>query len=370
MNDEPELLKNKINKHAIQRLSHALKSVVPAFDQRKFEKIACQNLNQLELKARVAHIIEALRQVLPSDFRTASEWICLAADAWPNPNQSEEQTADFAAWPMIDYVGIYGIEQPTTALTTLKHITYLFSAEFAIRPFFSRHFELTYQTVLTWLNDDNEHVRRLASEGIRPRLPWGKQLEALKQDPSPIIPLLTTLNNDPSKYVQKSVANNLNDISKDHPKQAIRIATKWLKDPTPTRQWIVKHGLRTLIKQGSKSALLLLGFKPASVVCSDFCLNANKIKEGDTISWTATIESKKKRKQPLVIDYAIHFVKANGKTLPKVFKGKTIELESLGSYTLSKKHSFKKISTRTYYAGEHRLELLINGQSIVSQTFF
>jgi 3-methyladenine DNA glycosylase AlkC len=275
---------------------------------------------------------------------------------------AEQGDYGFAAWPLIDYVAVYGLAYPEIALQTLKILTPLFTAEFAIRPFLQQHFDLTYSYLQQWARDDNYHVRRLASEGCRPRLPWGQRVPYLMSNHQEIISILECLKDDDSDYVRRSVANNLNDISKDYPETVIDLAQRWLAQPTTHRQWIIKHATRGLVKSGHADALAMLGYsQKLNIKNLDFSLNKTHVSMNDTVQLSLLFLLPKA--QNLVIDYALHLPRANGKKSIKVFKWKT-GLLAAGQHHLTQNYTFKKITTRRYYEGDHDFEVLVNGQSV------
>ncbi|MBI9070948.1 MAG: DNA alkylation repair protein [Melioribacteraceae bacterium] len=278
-------------------------------------------------------------------------------------NGEDDKSYGFAIWPIVDYVGVYGLEHPEKSLEVLKTLTPLFSAEFAIRPFLQQHFKITYNTMLEWSKDKDEHVRRLSSEGIRPRLPWGERLNQFIDDPKPILKILENLKDDENEFVRRSVANNLNDISKDHPELVTEVCKKWLAKPNKEREWIAKHATRGLVKKGYSNALELLGFaKDPKIEVADFLIASDKLDLGEELIFSFEVVSKAKIKQKLVVDYIIHFMKQNGRMSGKVFKLKNFDLNAETNKILLKKHRIKNISTRKYYSGKHKLDLMINGK--------
>jgi hypothetical protein len=213
-------------------------------------------------------------------------------------------------------------------------------------------------------------VRRLASEGSRPRLPWGMVLKPLIEDPSPTLPLLRALQDDPSEYVRRSVANHLNDIAKDHPARVVQWLAEHLPDAPPARQALLRHASRTLIKQGHPGVLQAWGLGTPLRGEVAFALAPARVALGGALQMDVVLRSTQRRgTQPLVIDYAVHHVKANGSTSPKVFKGWRCELAPGQTLQLSKKHSMKPVTTRRYHAGEHRIELLVNGKPVAEAAF-
>ncbi len=366
---EQRLMKDGLNAAAITRIAESLSLTVPGFQTAQFITQADSGIDTLELKDRVRHIIAVLNEYLPADFeKTAAALIQLKAN-WI-PGDPTDNLRGFAAWPIIDYIGEYGIDHPETALKALKELTSLFSAEFAIRPFIITHFKTTIQTLEHWANDPDEHVRRLVSEGSRPRLPWGQQLPQFIADPAPVIQLLEKLKDDPSEYVRRSVANNLNDISKDHPEKVIAVCKQWKRGGGKNREWIIRHATRTLVKAGHPAIFGLLGYteKP-KLELRNFTVTPAAIQLGESIEFQLKFQSTNSKPQTVVIDYAIHHMKANGKTSPKVFKFRTLDIAPNETVKLSKRHTIKPITTRKYYAGEHLLEILINGKTFSRAPF-
>ncbi|AFI84219.1 DNA alkylation repair protein [Methylophaga nitratireducenticrescens] len=356
----PALLKDYINANSIEALAGLIKQYKPDFPDDKFRTMAMFQLEPMSLKTRVNHISDVLAVLLVDDFSVNAKWLKQVAEHWPNQEPGKGWHS-FMAWPLIDYAGKQGLQQPTAALDVLKHLTPLFTAEFAIRPYIQQHFELTFKELMRWCEDDNEHVRRLASEGMRPRLPWGGHLNAFKHDPQPVFEILSQLRDDKSKYVQKSVANNLNDISKDHPHRVIDLCREWLENSTPQRRWIIRHGLRSLIKAGEPAVFPLLGYSEKPAVNVDFNVTDQHVRLGQKLEMQTFIHSKTSQAQQLVVDYRVWHVKSNGKTTAKVYKWKNITLLARESVYLKKLHGFLQLTTRQYYGGQHTIEILING---------
>ena len=354
------LLKERLADDAIAQIACVFSKIKPNFASQDFIHQAQSGIHKLELKARVYYLIDVLAQYLPSDFAQTALLLQQVPQHWLAHNTQDNYS--FAAWPIIDYVAVYGLNHPDLALQTLKILTPLFTAEFAIRPFLQHHFDLTYGYLQAWARDDNYHVRRLASEGCRPRLPWGQRVPYLMSNHQEIITILEQLKDDNSDYVRRSVANNLNDISKDYPEKVIGVAQRWLaNEPTVHRQWIIKHATRGLVKSGHADALALLGFsQKLNIKNLDFSLNKTQISMNETVQLSLSFCLPKA--QNLVIDYALHLPRANGKKSIKVFKWKT-GLLAAGEHHLTQNYTFKVITTRRYYEGEHYFEMLVNGQS-------
>jgi 3-methyladenine DNA glycosylase AlkC len=359
------LLKERLADDAIAHIANIFSKINPSFASKDFIHQAKIGITELELKARVYYLIDVLARYLPSDFAQAVVLLQQVPDYWQNHNKQGDYS--FAAWPIIDYVAVYGLKHPDLALQTLKILTPLFTAEFAIRPFLQQHFDLTYGYLQEWTSDENYHVRRLASEGCRPRLPWGQRVPYLMHNHQEIITILEQLKDDSSDYVQRSVANNLNDISKDYPQTVVDLAQDWLaNEPTLQRQWIVKHATRGLVKSGHADALALLGYSQAMHLQNiSFSLNKTQVKMDEAVQLSLSFLLP--NAQNLVIDYALHLPRANGKKSIKVFKWKT-GLLAAGQHHLTQNYMFKVITTRRYYVGEHDFEVLVNGRSVAVST--
>jgi 3-methyladenine DNA glycosylase AlkC len=361
--NKPRLMKDRLGNDAVITISHALSTVIEDFAFEQFIVDANNGLESLELKQRVDHVIAILAKYLPTGFDETAVILLSLKRCW-NTASNEEGWQSFAVWPLIDYVAVYGLEKPELALKVLKALTPLFTAEFAIRPFIEQHFELTYQHLESWCNDPDEHVRRLVSEGTRPRLPWAKQLKQFRDNPQPIVNLLERLKDDSSRYVQRSVANNLNDISKDHPELVIELCQGWSNDAAENRKWIIKHGCRNLIKLGEPVVFSLLGFTDTpKISVEDFRLEKKQIILGESQEFSFVIKSLSNVEQVLMLDYKIHFVKSNQTRTKKVFKLKTIKLKANKAIHIEKKHLFQLVTIRKYYPGYHSIELIINGNS-------
>ncbi|SFJ84393.1 DNA alkylation repair protein [Methylophaga sulfidovorans] len=362
-----EQLKNKLNISAVNELGSLIHSVWPDFAVTEFIETVLLKLDELELKARADYLARSLHVYLPDDYVDAIAILLQAAEYL-----REEQFSGWAhylAWPLIDYVALYGLEHRNISFAALEKLTPLFTGEFAIRFFLKAYFDETYQQMLVWAEHDDEHVRRLASEGIRPRLPWAQQLTELRHDPALIWPLLDKLKNDPSLYVRRSVANNINDISKDHPQMVIDVCSEWQKNASENTSWVIRHALRSLVKQGIADVYPLLGFSQSvSIEQVQFRLSHSQLLLGQTL--VLELEMLSKQVQHAVLDYRIRFVGASGKTSrEKVFKWKNMRLAEAEYLQIQKRHTLQKISTRKYYPGTHEIECLLNGQCIARASF-
>jgi len=362
-------MKNSLGAQAIERIAQNFALVDPEFATERFKGLALDGIDELELKARVSHIIDALAGCLPQDFEKCALLLWELKAVWVSGDQEDSYQA-FAAWPVIDYIAVYGIECPDIALRLLKHLTSLFSAEFAIRAFIVRYPQLCQGYFTIWVTDDDEHVRRLVSEGARPRLPWGSQLAMYIEQPCANLRHLEVLKNDASLYVRRSVANHLNDIAKDHPQFVIDVCEGWMGQADDNVKWVISHATRSLVKQGYKRVYSLLGYTAAPNVAQvDLELACEEIVLGEVLEFSFKLSSMGQEQQKMVVDYAIGFVKANGELREKVFKLKNITINEGADIRLNKRHVIKPISTRKYYSGRHSLSILINGESVAQACF-
>ncbi|MCR9139231.1 MAG: hypothetical protein NXI27_24750 [Alphaproteobacteria bacterium] len=363
----PEPFKNFFNPIMIAQMGEHLARCDRHFDSGAFIKQATTGLETLELKQRSNHILAALEDTLPGKFTAAAELMVAALHPEDGVDLSgqtmdKEGIRGWAVMPMADYVARHGLDHFDFSMDVLKAMTKRSSSEFAVRPFLDADPDRAMRHVEDWARDVSYHVRRLASEGSRPRLPWGMRLPKFVADPSPILPVLERLKDDTEEYVRRSVANNLNDIAKDHPDLISDIAKKWLSgNPGSQRKKLLRHACRTLIKQGHQETLRAFGYAEPQVSLVSLSLGKNTVRFGQNLQISARLHSETDDTQDLVIDYVMHHRKANGETSPKVFKWKTVNLAGRGDAFIEKTHPFKPITTRTYYGGTHAVELQING---------
>ncbi len=353
--------KHWINADVVKTMAVHIKSHNKKFYSERFQALS-QELGPLELKDRIKLLSGGLHDCLSCNFEQSLETL-LKATFKPAPGL--DPLTGFALWPFTNFIQTYGLDHIEKSLHALYRLTPLFTAEFAVRPFLNLHPEATYAFLLKCTQDKNEHIRRWASEGSRPRLPWGEQIKGAILDPSPGLEILEALRYDESEYVRKSVANHLNDISKDHPNVALQAARQWLKhSPSAEKnkvQWIVRHGLRTLLKKGHTKALQTLGYQ-GKVQIKGLSLSPKRLAIGQSLEFEFELKSKEDTK--VMVDYILHHQKANGKTSPKVFKLTVKELKAGKSLAIRKKHSFKLVTTRAYYPGLHTIEIMVNGHRL------
>lgn len=362
-----EALKNMFNEQFVVPFSEVCTTHIDNFDTKQFlETVFNQNWKSLELKPRIKHIAFALHEQLAASIPANLKIIIAIADDI-RINQNKQDTFEYLI--LCDYIEVYGLEYLTESLEAIEKVTILASCEFAIRPFIIKHPKETFKKLIKWSYHKHPSVRRLASEGCRPRLPWGMGIPFLKKDPNPIYPILENLKDDTSLYVRRSVANNINDISKDHPLDTIKLLQDW-NGYSENRNWLVKHAARTLLKQGNTATLKLFGYGDIKYFkISDLSLLDSKVNIGNYLNFNFSIKNKSESNQKTRIEYFIHFLLANGKLSKKVFKISERVMKPNEVLDYERRHSFKLISTRTYYPGIHKVSLVINGIEMESENF-
>jgi 3-methyladenine DNA glycosylase AlkC len=348
-------LKDHISRASVTRLGEVLAAGANCFDARRFAEEASQGLDRLELKARVAWVAGVLARHLPDDFESAAAIVRRTVP-------SSDLTM-WEAWPVDDWVADAGIDAPAAALDVLAAITGKASAEFAVRPFIDGYPELTFATLERWTAHPDAEVRRLVSEGSRPRLPWAPRVRVLDAKPDWAAPLLERLRDDPSAYVRRSVANHLNDISKADPDAAVGLAGRWTAEGGSHAAAVVRHGLRSLVKHGDPRALGLIGADAEEhIEVRDFTVDTPTVRLGGELVWRCLLTAPSGRPVVAVIDYVVHFAGARGAQRRKVFKLKTLRLGSGRPAEIVRRHPLVPVTTRRYHAGRHRVEIQVNGQ--------
>lgn len=357
-------LKDQFNEHTVHRIADMIAHVHAPFPRDAFVADCLDGFDPLPLIDRSRHIRDAMAKHLPADFPAAARILEKSLGATLTDARSFGM-GSFAYLPHVYFCSSHGLasESFDAAMSLQKELTRRFTAEFSIRAFIELHPAKTLHALRQWASDPDEHVRRLVSEGSRPRLPWAKRLARFVSDPAEAIELLELLKDDPSLYVRRSVANHLNDIGKDHPDILIEVAQRWMKDASPERLWIIRHALRVAIKKGNPKALAILGFPTSNprLKMSSPLISPRLASVGDSPTLQFTLSNPLKTTQKAMVDFQVHFVKANGSTSPKVFKLKAISLAPGQTLILSKKISLAPMTTRTLHAGEHRIDALING---------
>ncbi|WP_322964136.1 DNA alkylation repair protein [Sphingomonas fuzhouensis] len=361
MSDPPApLLKDILGPQAVTVIADAGAAASADFDHTAFSDAALAGLDRLSIMERVRHIADALHTALPPDYMTALPIVRA---------MGPRLTHGFQAIAVTEFVARHGLGHVDLSMAALADLTRFGSAEFAIRPFLAQDDDRTLAQMRRWTRDDDPHVRRLASEGSRPRLPWATRVPGLKDDPTRAAPILDALKSDPSPYVRKSVANHLNDISKDRPDWLLDHVSAW---PTgdPHTAWIIRHGLRTLIKQGDPRALALVGARQDVAVRVDqFTVTPPIVHLGEPIAIMVALSSLAPVGQRLVVDYRVHYARGQGKTAAKVFKLKTFDLAASASAAFGIRQVIRDFSTRRHHPGRHAVELLVNGQTMAHAAF-
>jgi len=354
----PEPLKNLYNEVFVASLACYLKSNDKQFDGKGFQKAVFETgWDQKELKERMNHIAVMLHEYLPGGYRENIKIL--------KSTSSHFSGLEHMVFPA--YVELYGMENFETSMSALEHFTPNSSSEFAIRPFIKQSPKKAMQQMETWAESSDHHVRRLATEGCRPRLPWAMALPQFKNDPRPVIRILEKLKDDENEYVRRSVANNLNDISKDNPEMVIAIAKDWL-GKTPETDWVVKHACRSLLKQGEAELMAVFGFKkPGHISIREFTVQET-VGIGEKLKFSFKLQTQKDRLGKLRIEYAIDFMKNNGLQKRKIFKISESDNSSQVK-EICREHSFRLISTRKYYSGAHGIAVIINGHELVDGGF-
>jgi 3-methyladenine DNA glycosylase AlkC len=363
-----EPLKNSFGRDVPVAIADMVSSADSGFDATRFISLALDGFDDLELTPRAHQISDALAETLPADRKQAITIITRSLG--PEIEDAELTGMDsFRYLPFVFFVAEHGLDHFEAAMTAQYELTKRFTAEFSIRAFIDRYPDQTLDRLRKWTSDGNVHVRRLVSEGTRPRLPWAPRLRRFQLDPAPVIQLLDLLKDDGEEYVRRSVANNLNDISKDHPNLAVATAARWWNDDLNTRR-MVRHGLRTLIKAGDPGALAVLGFMADSpVTLHTLTVDPAQIEIGGAVRIVATLENPSADQAEVLIDLVVHFVKANGSTSAKVFKGAERSIAPGDTTPVAKKVSVAQHSTRTHYPGVHRVDVQINGTTHVGGEF-
>lgn len=341
-------------------LARRITAVHPLFPAEQFVGQVAAQVGPLELKGRVNRIAAALREHLPPSYTEALN--ILLGTLGPPHSEAEGMFKDgWYVMPLAQFVETYGLEHYDESIAGLHAITQRHTSEFAIRPFLIRYPEQTLAILQRWAHDESFHVRRLVSEGSRPRLPWATRLTMFIDNPAPVLELLEPLRDDPSAYVRKSVANNLNDIAKDHPDLVLATCERWSRGASDRTRGIVRHALRTLVKQAHPGALRLLGAETPQVQLLELELDRTQLSIGDTLLLNVTLQSTTNEPQQLIIDYVLHMVGARGELRPKVFKLRTQLLAPGEVMRLQKRVPIRPVSVRRYYPGRYRLEVQVNG---------
>ena len=356
----PEKLKDTlIPADQVVKLAEAIQSVYPEFEAVEFTHLILDSdWADRELKQKMRHVTVCLMTKLPADYPESIRIL----------EQITPQFRGFIALSFSDFSECYGMDYWDISMNALARFTSSCTSEFAVRPFLDKDPQRAMEYFYKWAEDESQHIRRLSSEGCRPRLPWGMGLRKFQKDPASIIPILEKLKNDPEEYVRRSVANNLNDISRDHPLLVLDLFEKWKGQSTEVDR-IIKHASRTMLKAGNKRALMLFGFaNPDQLQVSNLSVNQPGLKIGEHLRFSFTLVNSSEKTQIIRLEYRIHYIKSSGKTSPKIFQISEGKFPP-GEHSISKKQAFTDYTTRTHFPGEHRIEIVVNGDSKAEMSF-
>ncbi|QNK63127.1 DNA alkylation repair protein [Pedobacter sp. PAMC26386] len=353
------LLKDLYSIPFYDKLADSLIQLNPEFNKTRFIKqIYTKDFQLMELKQRMHHTTLVIHEFLPYGYPKAIQHLFSLINQLRKTESGEDKLA-FIFLP--DYIETYGLEDYETSITAIEFVTQFITCEFAVRPFLAKYGSQMMKQMEKWSLHENYKVRRLASEGSRSRLPWAMAVPGLKKDPSPILPILENLKNDPSEWVRKSVANNLNDISKDHPETIITIASRW-KSFSKETDAIIKHGCRSLLKQGYSKILAYYGLESTHLELQHFEIQPPFTAIGDSLGFTITVKNTAQTVQKIRLEYAVYYKRLNGQSSKKVFKISERDYQPNETAVVNRKQSFKIITTRKFYPGQHQLSIILNGQ--------
>lgn len=355
----PPQLKEWFDAARYRAIAKELASIAPKFRADDFMKTVLDGLEARSLMQRVHQCAVAVDVALPGTYQQKVRALQKLA-----PRIGHEFVTIFLG----DFVATYGLDDFDFSMEALRFFTVFGSAEFAVRPFILADQKRALQMMHAWTADPDEKVRRLASEGSRPRLPWGMRLQALVRDPEPTAKILEALKDDDALFVRRSVANHLNDITKDHHDYVLQRLEAWDLEREHLK-WIAKHACRTLIKRGHPRALKLFGFGKKAEVTAKLAASPSRLELGQRLTLTAALTSTSSRSQRLAIDYVVHYIKASGGSAEKVFKWTEIDLPAHAEIELVKSQVVRDFTTRKHYSGRHRVELQVNGQRVAETMF-
>ncbi|MEY4562004.1 MAG: hypothetical protein RLZZ618_1281 [Pseudomonadota bacterium] len=371
MDDPSPALKDGFADATVNAIAQRLADASPEFQRARFKKVVLDGFDELSLMARVRRVAEGMVAALPADFAQALAIVERALGEPPHIDDVSEGMGAFQWAPFLEFVAIAGIAHPELALPALARLTRHFTGEFAIRPFLEQHLDTTRDHVRSWVTHTDPRVRRLASEGTRPLLPWGKHVTLLKREPHDGLALIEALAHDSSDNVRRSAANHLNDVSRLFPDLALQHANRWATQ-SELGQATARHAMRTLIKKGHPAALGLLGYDVAAeVTLSGLTLSAKRLAIGDTLQVQATLTAAAKGKKAVrcCVDYAVRYASARGTERLKVFKGSSLSLMPGEPVVFAFQRDFIPRTTRVLYPGEHAVQVLVNGVMLGEQGF-
>ena len=373
-----ELFKNIYNKHFFDGCAKALKCVLNDFDESLFlSQIFDSEWENREIKQRMRHSTTILKNFLPPDYPSAISKILELINHvretpyfWAIKQKSDTQYGLSLEYAFLgDFVEQYGLNDFQTSVKAIEEITQFVSCEGPVRPFIIKYPKEMMAQMLLWSKHTNQWVRRLSSEGCRPRLPWCIAIPSLKENPLPIIPILENLKNDSSLFVRKSVANNLNDIAKDNPSVVLDLVKQW-QGTSKNCDWIIKHGSRTLLKQGNVTLMEQFGFDTKSEVSiQNFEVLTPIVHIGKSLEFCFTLLNQNKTKTNIRLEYGLYYQKANGTLSKKVYKISEKEYAENSSTQIFRKQSFRQITTRKFHLGLHQVSIIVNGKEFEKYNF-
>lgn len=364
-----EALKDRFGPEVAGWVAERIGAAEPRFPREAFLADALDGFDGRELTARSRAIAEALWVHLPGGFPEAARTIATALGPELEGDTIEGAGMEtFRYLPYVQLVAAHGVGHFETAMDLQHALTRRFTAEFSIRAFIEAEPERTLARLSDWTRDPSPHVRRLVSEGTRPRLPWAPRLRGFQADPSPVLPLLEALRDDPAPYVRRSVANNLNDISKDHPAVVLAICRAWLVDAPPERRALVRHALRTLSRAGDPEALALLGFRGDGLGVDGFAADPPDPRIGTSVRVACTVRNDGTEPATALVHLRVWFVKARG-TGARTFLMSERTIPPGAAAPLRTTVSLRQHTTRTHRPGEHRIMVLVNGVPCAEAAF-
>ena len=366
-----ELFKNLYNKYFYLTLSQHLKGCLANSSAQRFNEQAfmglmlCDNFEKLELKERMSHTNAVMHQFMPTDFSQAADVLIKLIESLSKADITEG-SVEYMFLP--EYLETYGIEHYQKSVEVMEQITKFTSGEFAVRPFLIKYPEKMLAQMILWSEHEHHLVRRLASEGSRPRLPWAIALQTYKKNPTDILPILHQLIDDPTEIVRRSVANNLNDIAKDNPQVVIDFVKEYIGKSEQFDRTL-KHASRTLLKQACPDTLALFGYDSKGIELTDFEVITDNVNFGDYAEFCFTLKNTSTISKKIRLEYGVYFLKENGLLSKKVFKISERNLAANETHQVHRKQSFKAISTRVYYAGKHQVSIILNGKEFAPKDF-
>lgn len=365
-----EPLRSQYGPEVPRRIAAMLERAHPPFPTRAFVAQALDGYEALGLLPRAKHVARALGEHLPASYPEAVD-VVLRSLGPPLASAMGQGMAPFVHLPFVYWVADRGLDHLDDSVRAMHAITQRFTCEFGVRPFIERHPRAMLEVLARWAADPSVHVRRLVSEGTRPRLPWAPRLTVFERDPAPVLALLERLRDDPDEYVRRSVANHLNDLGRADPARLVDLVTRWADGAPPARLRLIRHALRTLVRRGDPHALTVLGFgEPARVALRAASIVPARPRIGERVRIGFELTATARRVQRLLVDLRVTYADARGMpTRTRVFKLSTLELAGGEAAAFSKTLSLAQLSTRTHHPGVHRVEALVNGAAFPVGTF-